>query len=130
MKKQIGRMAQRLESSTVFHAETLRISILEERHLQRSVAQEEDLRLTNPDMWRAREAARLAANRDLAPTNRRLRALGLRPVESQPSLAQKRQELQRLKKRNVAAIAAFKAAQSKSEPQTSGTRDAHQPGGD
>src|SRR5690242_11537959 len=105
--------------------ETLRLSIIQERLLERSVARETELRRRNPSVWQAQEASRIAANRDLEPINERLQALGLRPLACEPSLAQKRQELQRLKKKNLVESAAFRAERSESQPKSRGTRSAH-----
>ena len=100
----------------------LRYSILDEERLQRAIASDEELRRTRPDVWQSREAERRAENGEIAATNRRLRALGLEPLRLQPSLAQRRQELQRLQQKNVAEIAAFTAKSGKSGPKLRGTR--------
>jgi hypothetical protein len=90
-------------------ANVLRMSIMREERLQQQIARDEELRRTNPAGSRSREAARNAVNRDFERTNQRLRALGLEPVGPEGSLGRRRQELQRLKKRNAAAVAALKA---------------------
>jgi hypothetical protein len=101
---------------------TMRHSILEEERLQRAVTRDEELRRTRPDAWRSREAERRAENKEIAATNRRLRAAGLEPLRLRPTLAQRRQELQRLRQQNVAEIAAFKAKSANSGPKPRGTR--------
>jgi len=122
-------MGNRLGRTTSGHGMTdsigasqLRFSILEEERLRRSIAYEEELRRTKPDVWRAREASRRAASRELAEINQRLRALGLEPFLPEPSLSQRRQNLQRLERRNAAEIAAFRRRSSKNGPRPGGTR--------
>jgi hypothetical protein len=104
--RRIGQLP--LWASETLAASRLRDAILEEEWLQRRVDQDEELRRTRPDIWRSLDAKRRAANRAAAATNRRLRALGLQPIATEPSLGQRRQKLQRLKRQNVAAIAAFR----------------------
>jgi hypothetical protein len=102
-------------------ASQLRFSILDEEQLRRSIAADEQLRRTQPDMWRKREASRRAANREIAETNQRLRMIGLEPLRLQPFLARRRQELQRLERRNAAEIAAFRARPARNRPKPRGT---------
>ena len=96
----------------------LRWSILEEERLRWWIAYDEELRRTAPETWRAREASRRTNNRRIAETNRRLRVLGLEPLRPEPSLAQRRQNLQRLERRNAAEIATFRRRSAKNRPKT------------
>ena len=129
MKQSLGRTTEHRGRPLALSAAVLRASILEEERLQRDAASDEELSRTRPEIWGALEAQRRAANRDLEATNRRLRGLGLEPVRPRPSLAQRRQELQRLKQRNVAATAAFTREQAKSTPQPHRTRAARRRSG-
>lgn len=84
---------------------TLRTRIIEEHHLQRSVAQEDALRSTRPDLWRHLDAERVARNLALTELNRKLRSAGCRPVALEPSLMQKVKKLRRIQALNRAALA-------------------------
>jgi hypothetical protein len=90
----------------------LRLSIIREETLRRELASDEAWRERSPAVWRHWEAARREENRAAAITNERLTALGLQPVPPRPSLAQKRQELQRLTRRNEAMTAALEATRA------------------
>ena len=74
--------------------------------------------------WENWEAARRAGNRAEAIANERLTVLGLQPLQPRPSLAQKRQELQRLTRRNEAMIAALEATRAELSGKQSGTAPA------
>ena len=106
MKKEIGQ-APAADTAEFIARFDLRSSILEEERLRRSIERDERSREARPGVWRICEEARRAENREIAKTNRRLRAIGLEPVRLQPSLSQCRQELQRLQQSNEAKIAAF-----------------------
>lgn len=112
--KNVGHATACDEMADFIAASQLRWSILDEERLRRSIAYEEERRRTNPEAWRKREASRRAENRESAETNRRLRTLGLEPIRPLPSLAQRRQELQRLERENAAQIATFRGRSSKS----------------
>jgi isoleucyl-tRNA synthetase len=121
MSKKVGQTTAGQSTADFIAASQLRFAILDEERLRRSIAYEEDLRRSDPQAWRAREASRRAENREIAETNRRLRTLGLEPLRPEPSLAQRRQELQRLERRNAAETATFRQRSLKSRPKPSGT---------
>ena len=98
----------------------LRASILDEERLQRQLTSDEEIQQSEPARWKSLEAARRARNREAAAMNRRLSSLDLAPVRPDLSLAQRRQELQRLQRRIVAEIAAFKAASAETPEEIAG----------
>jgi hypothetical protein len=79
--------------------------MLEEHHLQQTIAREEALRTEHPDLWRQVDVARIARNQQLAELNTKLRSAGCRPVTMEPSLRQKMRRLQQLQARNNAELA-------------------------
>ena len=83
----------------------LRARIIEEHHLQKAVAREDDLRSTRPELWRQVDAERIASNLALTELNRKLRSAGCRPVALEPSLQQKMKKLQRIQDLNRAELA-------------------------
>jgi hypothetical protein len=122
MRKKLGHAATGRDMATFIAASRLRCSILEEERLRRLIEREEELRRTRPNAWRKREASRRAANREIAETNRRLRALGLEPLRSEPSLARHRRNLQQLERWNAAEIATFRRRSPNNRPKSLGTR--------
>jgi hypothetical protein len=122
MRKKLGHATAGHDTAGFIAASQLRFSILEEERLRRSIAADEETRRTHPDAWRAGEASRRAENREIAEMNRRLRALGLEPVSLEPSLAQRRQNLQLLERRVAAEIAIFRRRSGKNRPKPGGTR--------
>ena len=98
----------------------LRMSILQDERLRRELTQAEEIQRTEPARWRSLEAARRARNSEEVATNRRLHSLGLPPIRPELSLAQRRQELQRLQRRIVAEIAVFTAASPETRKEIAG----------
>jgi hypothetical protein len=86
----------------------LRDRIIEEDHLQQSIARDEVLRNEHPDLWQRADAARLARNKAQDELNRKLRAAGCKPVMIEPSLKQKMKKLQQLQAQNRAETASFR----------------------
>jgi hypothetical protein len=86
----------------------LRARIIEEHYLRQAIAREEALRREHPDLWRRSEAGRVTRNREQSELNRRLRAAGCRPVETELSLKQKMKKLQQMEARNRAETASRK----------------------
>jgi hypothetical protein len=121
MGKKLGQTTARQSTADFVAASQLRFSILDEERLRRSIADDEEVRRTKPDVWRRCEASRLAESREIVETNRRLRALGLEPLGLRLSLAQRRQKLQRLERRNAAEIATFRQRSSRHRPSPRGT---------
>lgn len=109
MNKKNTNRVTRSRGAELIAAFDLRWSILEEDHLRRKIADDEGVQRTRPDLWRRLEAERRAENTVIAATNERLRAAGLAPVRLRPTLARRRQNLQRLERRNAAEIANFQA---------------------
>jgi hypothetical protein len=87
---------------------TLRSRIIEEYHLQQSIARDEEFRRDHPDLWQRADDARIARNKAQAELNRRLRAAGCRPVMMEPSLMQKMKKLRQLQARNRAETASLR----------------------
>ena len=120
MKKTLGH-ATAGNRTTSIAANDLRWSILDEERLRWSIAHEENLRQRAPDTWRVWEASRLQQTREKAQTNRQLKALGLELLRLEPSLAQRRQELQRLEGRSQAKIAEFQQRSKETGRKSHGT---------
>jgi hypothetical protein len=80
--------------------------IIEEHHLEQSIAREEAVRRDHPDLWQRAETARIARNNAQADLNRKLRAAGCEPVRQELSLKQKVRKLRQLQARNRAEVAA------------------------
>jgi hypothetical protein len=93
------------DAAPILDRSTLRTRIIQEHHLQQSVAQEDALRSTRPDLWRRLDAGRVARNLALAELNRKLRSAGCRPVALEPSLGQKMKKLRRIQALNLAETA-------------------------
>jgi hypothetical protein len=83
----------------------LRTRIIEEHHLQQSIARDEAFRKEHPDLWQRADSARIARNKAQTDLNRTLRAAGCRPVSMELSLKQKMKKLQQLEAQNRAEIA-------------------------
>lgn len=83
----------------------LRTRIIEEHHLQQSIAREELFRQEHPDLWHRAHIARVERNKAQAELNRKLRAAGCDPVMLELSLKQKLKKLQQLQAQNRAEIA-------------------------
>ena len=99
----------------------LRAEIIEEARIRRLIGRLDDIRRDHPDTWRSLEERRLQSNHNTATTNQRLAAAGMSPMSLEPSLAQLRQKLKRLERRNAAAIAALQRAAAGSRSKRSGT---------
>lgn len=99
----------------------LRFSILQEDNLRRSVAHDQQLQQTDPNLWQRLEDLRLARNRELDATNERLRDLGLSAIPLGPSLAQRRRKLRVLEARNAAEIARLRGESIKNGLNPPGT---------
>jgi hypothetical protein len=99
----------------------LRLAIIEEERLRLAIARDDAFRAESPEAWRRVEIARRAENRNVAAINRRLRALGLKPMRLSPSLGRRRQE-RRLQARNAAIIATRGADPSESGEKSHGTK--------
>ena len=84
---------------------TLRTRIIEEHHLQQSIARDEAFRKEHPDLWHRADEARVARNKAQGELNRKLRAAGCELVMMELSLKQKMRKLQQLKAQNRAEIA-------------------------
>ena len=84
---------------------TLRTRIIEEHHLQQSIARDEAFRKEHPDLWHRADEARVARNKAQGELNRKLRAAGCEPVMMELSLRQKMRKLQQLQAQNRAEIA-------------------------
>ena len=84
----------------------LRTRIIEEFHLQQSIARDKAFRESHPDLWQRADAARVARNSAQAALNRKLRAAGCEPVLMEPSITQKIKKLRQLQAQNRAEIAA------------------------
>jgi len=100
---------------------SLRRSLIDEEFLSREVLREQRMRRENPDVWRWKEDTRLERNEAMKPLNARLRSLGLEPVPADLSLKAREQKLQRLRRSNAAAIAAFTRGPAKAHTSTRGT---------
>ena len=83
----------------------LRLRIIEEDHLRRALARDDDIRRNDPGLWERLERRRHEGNREKTELNQRLRAAGCRPVDLEPSLEHRLQALRRLEARNRAEIA-------------------------
>jgi hypothetical protein len=83
----------------------LRTRIIEEYHLQQSIARDKAFRESHPDLWQRADAARVSRNKAQAGLNRKLRAAGCEPVLTELSLRQKMRKLQQLQAQNRAEIA-------------------------
>jgi len=88
----------------------LRTRIIEEHHLQQSIARDEEFRKEHPDLWQRADEARVARNKSQDELNRKLRAAGCKPVMMELSLKQKMKKLQQLQARNRAETAKSRAA--------------------
>jgi hypothetical protein len=106
----------------------LRQSIIDEDQLARQVSRAQQMRRDAPAVWQHLEASRRARNEELALLNARLRALGLKPVASSPSLKAREQKLQRLRERNAAIAATLTKSPRKSGQKSRGTSLASQSG--
>ena len=84
----------------------LRSRIIEEHHLQQSIARDEEFRKEHPDLWNRADSARITRNKAQTDLNRKLRAAGCQPVMMELSLKQKVKKLQQLQAQNRAEIAA------------------------
>ena len=93
------------EVQAILDKSALRSRIIEEYHLQQSIARDEEFRREHPDLWQRADDARIARNKAQAALNRRLRAAGCRPVMIELSLKQKMKKLQQLQGRNRAETA-------------------------
>jgi len=103
LQRRLGRRhAPKLEGSDDWR---LRWNIIQEDLLRREVAADEALRTKDPELWKQKEVARLARNREIAALNQRLRNAGLRPESLRPSLKQRMKKLQRLESSNRAETA-------------------------
>jgi len=103
LQRRLGRRhAPKLEGSDDWR---LRWNIIQEDLLRREVAADEALRTKDPELWKQKEVARLARNREIAALNQRLRNAGLRPESLRPSLKQRMKKLQRLESSNLAETA-------------------------
>lgn len=89
---------------------SLRWNIIQEDLLRRRIANDETFRKEHPSLWKQREADRVARNREVAALNRRLRSAGLRPVDPEPSLAQRVKKLRRLESTNRAETARIRSS--------------------
>ena len=83
----------------------LRTRIIEEHHLQQSIARDQAFRKEHPDLWQRADEARVARNNAQSELNRKLRAAGCEPVMMELSLRQKMRKLQQLQAQNRADIA-------------------------
>ena len=88
----------------------LRTRIIEEHHLQQSIAREDAFRKEHPDLWQRGNEARVARNRAQGELNRKLRAAGCKPVMLEPSLKQRMRKLQQLQAQNRAETAKLRTA--------------------
>jgi|SRR5687768_16259149 len=88
----------------------LRTRIIEEHHLQQSIARDDAFRKEHPDLWQRADEARIARNKAQGELNRKLRAAGCKPVMLEPSLRQRVRKLQQLQARNRAETAKLRAA--------------------
>lgn len=86
----------------------LRTRIIEEHHLQQSIARDEAFRREHPELWQRADAARIARNKAQSELNRRLREAGCKPVMTEPSLKQKMKKLQQLQAQNRAETASLR----------------------
>ena len=86
----------------------LRSDVIEEERLRRQVDADEKLKRTSPDVWQRMEERRRKVNDQTAAINRRLTALNLEPLWLLPSLGNRRQQLKRLERKNMAAIASLR----------------------
>ena len=103
LQRRLGRRhAPKLEGSDDWR---LRWNIIQEDLLRREVAADEALRTKDPELWKQKEVARLARNREIAALNQRLRNAGLLPESLRPSLKQRMKKLQRLESSNLAETA-------------------------
>jgi len=85
-----------------------RWDILDEERLRGQIARDGALRRDDLTEWKNREKRRLARNRETVAVNRRLRAEGLRPIELEPSFAQRVKKLKQLEAGNRARTATRK----------------------
>jgi len=88
----------------------LRTRIIEEHHLQQSIARDDAFRKEHPDLWQRADEARIARNKAQGELNRKLRAAGCKPVLLEPSLRQRVRKLQQLQAQNRAEIAKLRTA--------------------
>jgi len=103
LQRRLGRRhAPKLEGSDDWR---LRWNIIQEDLLRREVAADEALRTKDPELWKQKEVARLARNREIAALNQRLRNAGLLPESLRPSLKQRMKRQQRLESSNRAETA-------------------------
>jgi len=93
------------EKRTGINELLLRTRIIDEHYLRREISREAALRRDQPDLWRRLEAERTEGNRANSVLNRKLRAAGCEPVESELSLTQKMKKLRLLEARNRAETA-------------------------
>lgn len=84
--------------------------IIDAHYLRREIARDETMRRDEPERWRRQEAQRRLRNREKVELNRMLRAAGCRPMDLEPSLAQKMKKLQRLDATNRAEIERLRTA--------------------
>jgi len=80
-----------------------KLDILEEDSLRRAITRDETLARQHPDQWRKLESDRLRKNSEQSALNQRLRAEGLRPIEPELSLQQRKTKLRQLEARNRTA---------------------------
>ena len=108
LQRRLGRRhAAKLEADDELR---LRWNIIQEDLLRREIAADQAVRTKDPELWKRREMARLARNREIAALNQRLRNAGLRPESLRPSLKQRMKKLQRLESINRAETARIRRA--------------------
>ena len=105
MARRAARSLGSLPVEAMLDKSALRTRIIEEHHLQQSIARDRAFREEHPDLWQRADDARVARNEAQSELNRKLRAAGCEPVMMELSLRQKMRKLQQLQAQNRAEIA-------------------------